>query len=770
MRASQRAVAALALVALVHSLALALPLPIPEGALPLLSPMAMTVPAVVVYRLSRSRPADRVWLSPLAAGILLLALSALTRSGIPWPDPAEVVFAADLLAVTGTAALLAALLRSLRLRLGLGRIGVYVLLDGLAGAMAGAAAAALLLAPVVQQVWDGSWASVLSLGQAVVAAVLVAAALGALGLVGASQVRQFGTWTVGMVLLAVADAVQASRTDAGQLTVGTWLDAVPVLAVVLLALGALGSVQHDGEGTPGPWSMAVPTSAAVVAVLALTLAPAWHVNVLPTILALATLATCAARFVLVFLQLRELAAIREQAMTDELTGIANRRALYEHLDDLLGASPAGEATPRTAFAVALIDLDHFKEVNDTLGHAMGDAVLKGVTARFEAALAELETPYLFARLGGDEFAIVLHEVGTREAALIVGDALEQSLQDPLDLSGVELHAQASIGLALAPEHGENRSEILFAADAAMYSAKAAGVSVRFHAPKSAEKTRQFGVAEALYRALEQNEIVVEYQPIMTLEGELVGAEALARWDHPDGERLGPEDFMVAAQRHRMTGAIAERVLSLALTDRAHWRADGYEIGVTVNISVADLRDDAVVTTIANALLAHRVPPHALTIDINEVGLMADLERLSPIITALRDLGVRLALDDFGSGGTSLRALKELPFDDLKLFGEFTQDVASRARTADLVRAQADVAHALGKRLVAEGVESAAVLSRLRDLGCDLAQGWFVGRPVSSADFESRYVRSSTPVAEPERPGARGAGAHALRDDVRTERY
>ncbi len=711
------------------------------------TPLALAVPGLVLYLQGRSRPADLRWLSPLAAAAWLMALSLLARTGGDLLDDALLSHTAGVLSLAAAAALILGLVRSLRVRLG--GIRANVLLDGLAGALAGAAAAALLLAPVASRVWDGSWASALLLGRPLLDAVLAAAALGALGLLGASHGhwRHFGPWTLAAVLLGVADTVLATRMAAGTYVPGTWVDALLVLAVVLFAGGALCEAPKVEDETPGPWSLLVSATAAVVAVAALTLAPDWQANPLPTLLALATLVAGAARFVLVFLQLRELAAIREQAMTDELTRIANRRALYEHLDELLETRAEGERE-RPAFAVALIDLNHFKEVNDTLGHAMGDAVLKGVTARFQTALAELETPHLFARLGGDEFAIVLHEVTDRDTALIVGDALEQSLQDPLDLSGVELHARASIGLALVPDHGETRSEILFAADAAMYSAKTAGVSVRFHTPKGPEKAKQFGVAEALYRALENNEIVVEYQPIMTLTGELVGAEALARWDHPGGERLGPEDFLEAAQRHRMTGAIAERVLTLALADRAHWRADGYEIGVTVNVSAADLRDDTVVTTIANALLASRVPPEALTIDVNEVGLMADLERLGPIINALRDLGVRLALDDFGSGGISLRALRELPFDDLKLYGEFSHDIATKARDADLVRAQVQLAHALGRRFVAEGVESSAVLNQLRELGCDLAQGWFVGKPVSSADFEARYVRASRRSSTP----------------------
>jgi diguanylate cyclase (GGDEF)-like protein len=394
------------------------------------------------------------------------------------------------------------------------------------------------------------------------------------------------------------------------------------------------------------------------------------------------------------------------------------------------------------FSVALIDLDHFKEVNDTLGHETGDALLKGVVARFSACLEELETPYLFARLGGDEFAVVLHEATSRNAALVVGEALQESLIEPLRLPGTELHAHASIGLAVAPKHGRTRSEILFAADAAMYAAKTSGDAVRFHQPAHDEKTQQLELSEELHRALDRRELVVQYQPIESADGQLVAVEALVRWDHPERGLLPPAEFLPAAERYRLTNAMAQRVLEIGLGDLERWRANGVSVSLSVNLSPCDLRDEAIVNLLAEALLGHDVPASALTLDIGEAALADDPERVTAVIRALRGLGVKLALDDYGTGGTGLALLHELPFHALKLDGRFARDAAVDARSTGVAKSTIDLAHALGMRIVAEGVEDRRAAERLRELGCDELQGWYVGRPGAATEVEARMTRST----------------------------
>ena len=688
---------------------------------------ALALPAWLLERASVRRPSDRTWLTPLALGAtleLLARTAPLVRTATGWSALDAV---GDGLALAAPVLLLVGLVLAVRQRMR--GVRVNVLIDGLAGALAGLCAAALVLTPLAGRLWDGSWQSGVALGRPLLTSALSAAAVGALSLLGTDHLTRFGTWAAGTTLLAGGD-IFAAAVPAPPV----WAGALPLVALALVAAGAHVSTAEQELRLPGPRSLGVPATAATVGVATLVVAPPWTVSPVPSALALVTLAVSTVRFVRVFLQLRELAAIREQALTDELTGIANRRALYLHLDGLLqpaGATDAGGPE----FAVALIDLDHFKEVNDTLGHATGDALLKGVVGRFAAALEELETPHLLARLGGDEFAVVLHEATTRNAALIVGEALAESLSEPLELPDTSLHAQASIGLAASPLHGRTRGELLFAADAAMYAAKTSGDSVRFHAPKIDEKTQQLGVAEDLYQALERHELFVEYQPIRTVGGELVAVEALVRWQHPERGRLEPGEFLEAAERYRLTGAIAERVLDLALRDLACWRAEGVPLTLTVNVSTAELRDEAVVSTVANALLAHRLPAKVLTLDIGEAGLAADLDRVKDVVTALHELGVRLALDDYGTGGTSLTALMGLPLHSIKIDRRFVRDAAINARLGGIVRATVDLTHSLGLRVVAEGVEDRGALDLLRQLGCDLVQGWHVGRPTDAVGIE-----------------------------------
>ena len=711
--------------------------------------LALALPAVALARLVRRRPPDAVWLGLLAAAAgteLGAGGTRLLESTTGWAPLQPVV---DTLTLLAPLLLLVGLLTALRQRLE--GLRLNILLDGLAGTLAGAAVAALAVAPLVHAWWDGSWASMVLLGRPLLDAVLVSAGAGALGLLAGVHSRQLGVWAVGVVTLAASDTLRAIGWG-GATEQAVWLSGLTLAGYGVLAVGAVVPPSPQASPVPGPRSVTVPALASLAAIAVLTVAPAWDLTPLPTVLALNALTVCAARFVRVFLQLRELADIRQQALTDELTGLANRRALYLHLDALLddedgparaAASAAGVEVPEAAeeFTVALVDLDHFKEVNDTLGHAVGDALLKGVTQRFIAALEELETPFLFSRLGGDEFAIVLHRAGNRNSAMIVGEALVASLAEPMHLEGAAVHAQASIGLALAPTHGRTRSDVLFAADAAMYAAKSSGQHVRFHAPNQDAKTAQLGLAEELYRALEQHEIVVEYQPVCIPDGTVVAAEALVRWEHPERGVLLPEEFLGAAERYRLSGALTKRVLGIGLRDLARWRAYGVPLTLTVNLAAAELRDESVVASVADALLEHALPAEVLTLDVAEADLCAaDDTKVSDVLRSLDELGVQLALDDYGVGGVGIATLMALPFDEVKLERRFVRDVAVSAAGTAVVRASLDLVHALGMRMVAEGVEDRRALARLAELGVDLVQGHQLGRPGSAAELEKRLTR------------------------------
>ena len=405
------------------------------------------------------------------------------------------------------------------------------------------------------------------------------------------------------------------------------------------------------------------------------------------------------------------------------------------LDGLLGDQP-GAGRRKQGFALALIDLDHFKKVNDSFGHATGDELLQAVVRRFADALHQLQTPHLLARLGGDEFAVVLHEADSFNAAMACGSALEESLAAPIELRDVVLHVQASIGVATAPLHGTNRGDILFAADAAMYAAKTSGQAVCFHSPAGVgDRRKRLVVAEDLYTALERHELTVEYQAILTVDGTLVGTEALVRWDHPTRGRLSPGEFLEAAERYKLTPSIAQRVLDVALGDLARWRRGGADLTMSVNVSASDLRDEGLVQIVASALLAHDVAPALLTVEITETAMMRNPGQAQLVMQALSDLGVRLAVDDYGTGYSSLEYLLKLPINEIKLDRAFCSNIVTELRATAIVRSTVDLTHALGLRMVAEGVENAGTLFVLRELGCDLVQGWLFGRPMPAQAFE-----------------------------------
>jgi diguanylate cyclase len=720
----------------------------------LLGTLVFVPPLVLLIQRGTERPEQRTWTLTLAVGVALYLCGNVVfflhdrlGSGPSFPSPADVGW----LGIYPF--LLAGLLLALREHLR--GVRLIVALDGLSGLLAGGALTCWVIKPLIENVWDGSLRSAILLAYPICAVVVMAACCGALGVVGRTRGRHFLLWVLGMLVFGGGDVFYAYRLANHTYEVGTLLDVTWALGVVMLATGATRLRPPEHRTIPGPRSFLVTSVAAAATVLVLAAAPPWVEDPLPTVLALMAMATCTVRFALVFRQLRELAAVRQQARTDELTGAANRRGLYFALDQRLECEEG--------FGLLLIDLDHFKEVNDSFGHAAGDALLKGVVTRFAKALEELETPHLLARLGGDEFAVLLHEVGSRDAAEVCANALQESLQAPMELDEVVLHVQASIGIAVAPEHASNRADMLFAADAAMYAAKSAGEPVCYFSPTAGgDRRKRLEIAEDLFTALDNDELTVEYQPIMTADGQLEAAEALVRWEHPTKGRLSPAEFLDIAERYRLTPAIARRVLDVALTDLRRWRADGAVLRLSVNVSASDLRDEKLVDIVASALLTHGVPPSALTIEITETAMMRDPETASTVMHALDDLGVRLAIDDYGTGYSSLEYLLKLPINELKLDRAFSKHLVHELRSVAIVRSTVDLTHALGLRMVAEGVENQNTLEILQELECDLVQGWHLGRPVPAVEFAELLATEKDDEKQDDKHDKKSAAAPTLR--------
>jgi diguanylate cyclase (GGDEF)-like protein len=442
------------------------------------------------------------------------------------------------------------------------------------------------------------------------------------------------------------------------------------------------------------------------------------------------------------LRLEQLAT---EAHHDPLTGLANRRRFIEELEATVYDS---EAAP---CAVLMVDLDRFKEINDSFGHTVGDDLLCLVGPRLEQALDDGD---LLARMGGDEFAVLLPGAG-RERAEEVAGRLGAALREAFVLDGMPLHIDASIGIALCPDHGRDRSLLLARADTAMYASKRGQNGYEVWVPDGTPDSRdRLETLEQLRVALDSEQLVPHYQPKLDLRtGRVIGVEALVRWEHPDRGMLFPDVFLPLAEQAGLMRRLALRVLERSLSDLRDWRARGHDLSVAVNLSVSNLQDVALPEQVQMLLDAFSVPAEALVLEITEDVLMADAARSQQVMAALRRLGIRLSIDDYGTGYSSLAYLRALPVDELKLDRSFVTHLTTDDRSAAIVRSTLQLARDLGMEMVVEGVEDAAALASLRDWGCDLAQGYHIARPMPAekflgwlAEHPSPGDRASAPTA------------------------
>jgi diguanylate cyclase (GGDEF)-like protein len=421
--------------------------------------------------------------------------------------------------------------------------------------------------------------------------------------------------------------------------------------------------------------------------------------------------------------------LRHQAKHDTLTGLSNRAELHEHGARALATAARDDSLA----ALMLIDLDRFKEVNDTMGHEQGDRLLVDVAVRLRQLLRGDD---ILARIGGDEFA-VLANVPHRGAVGEVATRLHRALALPFDVGGVAIELGASIGIALQPDHGEDVSTLLRHADVAMYEAKRAGSHIETYSterdPYSAERLKLLG---ELRHALDNDELVLHFQPKVALSsGRVIGAEALVRWQHPERGLLGPHEFLGLAERTGLIGDITRWVLDAAVRQCAAWRRSGLELPVAVNLAGANIVDTTLPESVAHILQRWEVPGRLLECEVSEDTVMGDPRRAGDVLERLRELGVRLSLDDFGTGHSSLSYLKRLPLDEVKIDRSFVIGMADDPSDAAIVRSTIDLARHLGLEVVAEGVETTEVLDVLAALQCDVAQGFLLSRPLPAAEFD-----------------------------------
>lgn len=434
---------------------------------------------------------------------------------------------------------------------------------------------------------------------------------------------------------------------------------------------------------------------------------------------------------------RYLARMEYLANHDALTSLPNRSVLYRTINKALK-----EREDAQKMALLLIDLDRFKEINDTLGHLAGDKVLKQLGQRLQDMLSE--TKGLVTRLGGDEFAIFLPSLRNAQHAAVLAHKILDSISLVFEVEGLRTEISASIGVAICPDQARDVSTLMRFADVAMYRAKTCllGVAVYDSAfdPHSPKRLELMG---ALGRAIRENQLILHFQPKIQLSSNRVyGFEALLRWNHPELGFIPPNDFIPIAEHSNLIYPMTLWVLENGIRHCKHWLQQGLKISMAMNLSTRNLLDDRIVLDLKRLLREYDVPGYLVELEITESTIMADPGRAEAALARINRLGVRLSVDDFGTGYSSLAYLKRLPVQTLKIDSSFVRSMLNDEQDEIIVNSTIHLAHNLGLRVVAEGVETPAVYQKLVDLGCDEAQGFYMGRPLPAQEAE-RWLKESS---------------------------
>jgi diguanylate cyclase (GGDEF)-like protein len=570
------------------------------------------------------------------------------------------------------------------------------------------------------------------------------------------------TAALATALGATPSAATATGGVAALVALSRWRVAIPVL-VALAGLGCLGAGDDAAPAAavflgasawiaaeprePGPEFSPIVLTAllgfALIALTLLTVGQFVEVKDVAVVLAIVTVLTGMARAGLTVIErLRE---SRDQALTDELTGLGNRR----HLLARLGGAIEACAESGAELALLLVDLDGFKELNDTLGHHAGDQVLRQIGPRLSGLLREEDT---LARLGGDEFAVVLMP-GDETSASVAGLRLRAALERSFEVGGIRVHIDASVGIATFPLHSKSALGLLQRADVAMYEAKRMRTGHEVYLPGRDHHSRErLALVGQLHEALEAGELVLHYQPKAEIRtGAVRGVEALVRWQHPERGLLGPGHFLPLVEQSGLTRGLTAFVLDRALEEIGHQRAAGFDLSVAVNLGPADLLDLGLPSEIERSLALHHFEPANLRLEVSEDVVMGDVERTVEVLNGLRRIGTSTALDDFGAGHSSLLHLRELRIDELKIDRAFVMRLLDDERDAAIVHSIVDLGRRLGLTVVAEGVESEEAWRMLAGWGCDEVQGHLLGRPMTIAELGPwlrELARRPQTVADP----------------------
>ncbi len=423
------------------------------------------------------------------------------------------------------------------------------------------------------------------------------------------------------------------------------------------------------------------------------------------------------------------------ARYDQLTGLPNRTLFIEQTATALQRRQSGS---EEAVAVLLVDLDGFKEINDTLGHANGDTVLREVSSRLSS---ELTPETVVARLGGDEYGILHPQTSVAQAFLIAARA-QSSLERPIEVQGVTLNVEASVGIAVLPEHAEDLDALLQHADMALDRAKSNRSRVEIYSAEHDHfDTARLTLLGQVRPALERSEFILHYQPKVDLRsGRTTGVEALLRWQHPERGLLAPGEFISLIEQTALIGPVTLQVIDRALAQMAVWRELGLQLTMSVNLSARNLLDPELPAQIRALIGQHDIPAQELTIEVTESATMADPERAVRVLEALRAMGVGISIDDYGTGHASIAYLTQLPATEIKIDRSFITGICEDQHAETIARSTIDLARHLGLHVVAEGIETREVWEHLAGLNCDTAQGYFISKPIDGDQLTAWLLR------------------------------
>jgi diguanylate cyclase (GGDEF)-like protein len=684
----------------------------------------VTAALLVVLRPLTSVPDRTAWwwfaaaVAARALGFVLFLAVVRRQAPPPYPSIADAAWLAMYVAMLGGLVTFA--------RARVRRLSSGLVLDGVVGALAASAVAVTLLQGTLRSLSAPGTpvgAVAVNLAYPVLDVMLLVVLIGLLLALDRRPVPAVWTLGVGLVGFAVIDVVFVYQSAAGTFRPGTPLSSASLVAMTVVAAAAwLPDDSRAARREPLP-GVALSLLFAAVCLGLLVVASRRELPALAVALAGAGVATAIARTGLSFRTVRAVAEHRREARTDEITGLANRRAFNEALDRFLH-----HRSEDRRLALLVLDLDDFKAVNDSLGHHYGDELLRLAAPRLQQAVRAGD---VVARVGGDEFAVLLADADS-DHAVAVAERLRAGLRSPFRLGPRELVIAASIGIALVPDDGVEPTEVLQHADLAMYEAKATRSGVALFRPElHASGRTRLQTTERLRQAIEDGEVVLHYQPQVSLRtGAVTGVEALARWQHPEAGLVAPAGFLAQMESGGLMPQLTGTVLAQAIRQGAAWRAQGLDLTVAVNLSVSNLLDPRFPAQVVGMLDAAHLPPGSLELELTEDLFMADPVRAGAAASVLLRAGVSLVVDDYGTGFSTLGYLRDLrDVRGLKLDRSFVTDLDRDPRSEAIVESTINLAHALGLVVVAEGVETAAVRDRLAAFGCELAQGHLFSVPL-----------------------------------------